>query len=107
MWSNLEKLATRPDKQYDKAKFVREFTMFPYITWLYPREWFDSAGWVRFEDTVVPIPVGAREYLKKRYGDYMALPPEKDRHPEHRILFLDLNTPYREYRGIKYYVNQK
>jgi hypothetical protein len=35
----------------------------------------------------------------------MKLPPEKDRHPEHRIVFMDLNTPYKEYRGTKYFVN--
>ena len=104
MWHFLESIATIPDKKYEEAKFVREFTMFPYITWLYPKRWFDKAEWVKFEDTEVPIPIGAREYLKKRYGDYMKMPPEKDRHPEHRIVFMDLDTPYKEYRGIKYFI---
>lgn len=103
MWHSMERLASKSDKKYDRAKYVREFTMFPFITWLYPREWFDKAEWIKFEDTEVPIPIGAREYLKKRYGRYMELPPEKDRHPEHRIVFMDLNTPYKEYRGRKYY----
>lgn len=103
MWHSLEKLATKTDKKYEKSQFVREFTMFPFITWLYPREWFDKAEWVKFEDTEIPIPIGAKEYLKKRYGDYMKMPPEKERHPEHRIVFMDLNTPYKEYRGKKYY----
>ena len=107
MWHFLEKWATKADKKYEKAKYVREFTMFPFITWLYPREWFDKAEWVRFEDTEVPIPIGAKEYLTKRYGDYMKMPPEKDRHPEHRIVFLDLNTPYKEYRGKKYFTKGK
>lgn len=106
MWSNLEKLAAKWDRNYNNAEYVREFTMFPYITWLYPRKWFDSAEWVKFEDTEVPIPIGAKEYLSKRYGDYMSMPPEKDRHPEHRIVFMDLNTPYKYYRGKKYFVNQ-
>ncbi len=104
MWHGLEKLATKWDKKYDRAEFVREFTMFPFITWLYPRKWFDSAEWVPFEDTEVPIPIGAKEYLTKRYGDYMSFPLEKDRHPEHRIVFLDLDTPYVEYRGKQYFV---
>ena len=106
MWHSLEKLATKADGKYEEAEYVREFTMFPFITWQYPRKWFDSAEWVKFEDTEVPIPVGAKEYLAKRYGDYMKLPPEKDRHPEHRIVFMDLNTPYKEYRGKKYYVKR-
>lgn len=107
MWHGLEKLATKADKKYEEAEYVREFTMFPFITWLYPKKWFDSAEWVIFEDTEVPIPVGAKEYLTKRYGDYMKLPKEKDRHPEHRIVFMDLDTPYKYYRGKKYFVNNK
>ena len=37
MWHGMEKLATKTDKTYEKAEYVREFTMFPFITWLYPR----------------------------------------------------------------------
>lgn len=107
MWNVLEKLATIPDKKYERAKYVREFSMFPFITWRYPKKWFDKADWVEFEDTIVPIPIGAKEYLKKRYGDYMKLPEKKDRHPEHRIIFMDLETPYRKYRGVKYYTDEK
>ncbi len=106
MWHGMEELATRTDRKYEEAEYVREFTMFPFITWLYPRKWYDSAEWIKFEDTEVPIPIGAKEYLKKRYGNYMQLPPEKDRRPKHRIVFLDLDTPYKEYRGKKYYVNR-
>lgn len=104
MWHGLENMATKWNRKYDKAEYVREFTMFPFITWLYPRKWFDSAEWVKFEDTEVPIPIGAKDYLTKRYGNFMELPKEKDRHPEHRIVFMDLNTPYKEYRGKKYFI---
>ena len=107
IWHNLEELASKSDKDYSKSEYVREFTMFPFITWLYPRKWFDKAEWVKCEDTEVPIPIGAKEYLTKRYGNYMEWPPEKDRHPEHRIVFMDLDTPYKEYRGIKYFVNKQ
>ena len=103
LWSNLLKLASLPDRHYDKAKYVKEFSMFPFITWKYPAEWFAKAKRVPFESTEIPVPVGCEEYLKKRYGDYMKLPPEKDRHPEHRIAFMDLDTPYINYRGIKYF----
>jgi lipopolysaccharide cholinephosphotransferase len=106
LWSTFEKLATIPDKHYEKAKYVKEFSMFPFITWLYPKTWFDDSVFVPFEDTELPLPVGYKEYLTKRYGDYMTPPPEKDRHPEHKIVFMDLDTSYREYRGIKYFVNK-
>lgn len=107
IWSTLEKLASLPDKTYEKQKYAREFSMFPYITWIFQKEWFDEIVWVPFEHTMMPIPVGAKEYLAKRYGNYMELPPEKDRHPEHKIVFMDLDTPYKEYRGIKYYTKGK
>lgn len=107
MWSFLEKIACIPNKKYDSAKYLKELSMFPYIIWVFKKEWFDDVKWVPFEDTELPIPVGAEEYLKIRYGNYMEPPPEKDRHPEHRIVFMDLNTPYKEYRGKKYFVNQK
>ncbi|MDE5763717.1 MAG: LicD family protein [Ruminococcus sp.] len=103
IWSLCEKLATLPDKHYEEAKYVKELSMFPFITWLYPREWFDKAVWVPFEDTKLPLPQGYKQYLKKRYGDYMTPPPEKDRHPEHRIVFMDLHTPYIQYRVKKYF----
>jgi len=102
IWSTLEKLATLPDRKYEEAKYVKEFSMFPFITWLYPKEWFDKAVWVPFEYTELPLPAGCREYLSKRYGNYMELPPEENRHPEHRIVFMDLENSYKKYRGIQY-----
>lgn len=106
IWSTLEKIATIPDKNYEKAKYVKEFSMFPYITWNFPKEWFDHAIEVPFENTIMPIPVGAKEYLTKRYGNFMELPPEKDRLPEHKIVFMDLETPYIKYKGKKYNIKR-
>ena len=106
IWNTLERLASIPDKTYEKQIYAREFSMFPYITWIFEKNWFDKVEYVPYEHTKMPIPVGAHQYLTKRYGNYMELPPEEDRHPEHRIIFMDLNTPYKEYRGKKYYVNQ-
>ena len=107
MWATMERWATKSNRQYQESEFVREFTMFPFIKWMYPRKWFDDTLWVPFENTQMPIPIGAHEYLTKRYGNYMELPPEKDRHPEHRIVFMDLDTPYIKYRGEKYYTKKK
>ena len=107
IWSTLEKWASIPDKTYDKQIYAREFSMFPYITWIFEKKWFDEVEMVPYEHTKMPIPVGAHEYLTKRYGNYMELPPEEDRHPEHRIVFMDLDTPYKQYRGTKYFVKGK
>lgn len=106
LWSTMEKWATHTNKKYEKAKYVREFTMFPFIKWLYPKEWFDEMIWVPFEDTEMPIPKGCKEYLTKRYGDYMQLPPVENRRPEHHLIFMDLKRSYKEYRGKYYYIKR-
>ena len=103
LWSTMESLATRANKNYEQARYVREFTMFPYIKWLYHREWFDEMRWVPFENTQLPVPKGCEAYLTQRYGNYMELPPEKDRHPEHHLIYMNLNESYKKYRGIHYY----
>ncbi len=103
MYRFFARIAKAPNKYYDSAEYVKELNMFPKLK--FRREWFDDVKWVRFEDTELPIPIGAKKYLKARYGNYMELPPEEKRHPEHRIVFLDLNTPYKKYRGKKYFVN--
>ena len=103
MWRFFESIVMAPNKNYDSAEYLKELGLFPKLK--FRKEWFDNIKWVPFEDTELPIPVGAEDYLKTRYGNYMELPPLKDRHPEHRIVFLDLDTPYKKYRGIKYFIN--
>ena len=102
-WNTLERWSTRYDKDYDTAAYVKELGMFPYMNWRYPREWFEEMLWVPFEDTEMPVPKGCREYLTRRYGNYMELPPEEDRHPEHHLIFMDLENSYLKYRGIHYF----
>lgn len=38
---------------------------------------------IEFEGLKFKAPLRYHEYLTKRYGDYMQLPPEEDRHPYH------------------------
>jgi len=45
----------------------------------YPITWFCEAKRVPFEDTELPIAIGAHEYLQQLYGDYLQLPPEEKR----------------------------
>ena len=54
----------------------------------------------------MPIPVGYDSYLRTVLGDYMELPPEEDRVAPHDCLFVDLDKPYTEYKGI-YYMTEK
>ncbi|MCQ2609693.1 MAG: LicD family protein, partial [Lachnospiraceae bacterium] len=43
--------------------------------------------YTEFEDTLLPINKNYDETLSILYGDYMTLPDEKDRHPEHIDIF--------------------
>lgn len=70
----------------------------------YPKEAFAKEVFVPFEDTQLPIPVGYDDYLKVAFGDYMTMPPEDKQVASHDVLFMDLNRPYTEYKGIKYNV---
>lgn len=65
--------------------------------------WFDQAIDQSFEDTTMPIAVGADKYLKFIFGDYMQLPSPEDRKAKHHTAFIDTENPYQNYRG-KYYL---
>lgn len=66
-----------------------------------PAKWFNTKE-VPFEDTVIRIPVGYDSYLKILYGDYMQLPPEKDRIVKHHTVKIDIDHPYTDYKGVYY-----
>lgn len=58
---------------------------------VYEPEWFSQTLELPFEDITIPVPVGYKEYLTHRYGDYLQLPPEEKRVPHHNLFFVDLN----------------
>ena len=50
---------------------------------MYPRELFAETVRLDFEGRQFAAPAGWDQVLTIYYGDYMALPPEEDRHPQH------------------------
>lgn len=74
---------------------------------LFPKEWFLEPGKAMFEGYEMPVPANTDEYLKISYGDYMKLPPVEERVLRHDTVFIDLETSYKKYRGIKYYVQKE
>lgn len=71
----------------------------------FPKEWFSPRP-CPFEDIQAIIPLGAEEYCTAMYGDYSILPDEKHRTARHNTAFIDLNTPYIEYKGTHYCMKQ-
>ena len=59
---------------------------------------YGKPKYVKFEDTLLPVPEKTEEYLTKIYGDYMKLPSkEQIKAKEHTPYFLDFNLPYKDY----------
>lgn len=106
---NKYRVAKFAEKQMTKYNnedldYVTELCAGPkYMSNDYPKEVFSDQLYVDFEDTKLPIPIGYDTYLKMAFGNYMELPPEKDRINHHEYEFIDLDTPYIKYRGDKYY----
>lgn len=84
--------------KFDDSELVRYAGMKPWH-----RHCMDKIIEVEFEGEKMPIPAGYDEFLKTWYGDYMKLPPVESRYPKSgNIVFYDLNTSYKEYKGIHY-----
>lgn len=58
----------------------------------YARAWFGEGVPHVFEDTAFKIPADAHSVLEKRYGDYMALPPENERVPHHDYVRISFDA---------------
>ena len=78
----LEKLANKID--YKNSEYIG------CVVWLsggekdiFLRKWFDETILIPFENYSFRIPLNYDEILKHIYGDYMKLPPEKDRIGHH------------------------
>jgi len=104
LWTYAESRMT--STPYGSTPWVRYLYSGPmYMKKIFPLSAFSSTTMVDFEGRLVPAPSGYDEYLTIFYGDYMTPPPPEARHPHHDIVFLDLDTPYENYRGIEYCVN--
>ena len=73
----------------------------------FPREWYDSVVWFDFEGEKMPLPAGYHEYLTMIFGDYMKRPPAPERVAKHELLFVDMDHPYTDYKGIYYFPDKQ
>ena len=68
---------------------------------LFDEDFFSSPVDVPFEDTVLYGSKKIKEYLEYRYGDYMKLPPEKQRLASVHAYIYDTEKDYTEYFNEK------
>lgn len=100
IWKKHEQKMTRDD--FDACDMVKEtVTSFRALFFKYPRSYFETRT-VAFEDIEVRVPVGADAYLRRIFGNYMALPPEHKRRGKHNVVFLSVDEPYAKFKGIHF-----
>ena len=102
IWRFCEKRMSRFDM--NKCEFTTELCAGPhYMKKEYPTSCFTSARFEKFEDEIMPIPVGYDEYLKIAFGDYMKMPPKEKQKAHHECSFMDMENGYKKYRGVYYF----
>ena len=72
-----------------------DITLFTAIS--YPKEWFGEPKKIEFEGRFFNGASEPEKYMKKRYGDYMKLPPIEDQIVHHTYIKLDPYKSYKEY----------
>jgi len=75
----------------------------------YPAGVFDHPVPLQFEQDFFSVPCGYDDFLKRKYGDYMKLPPPEKRGVklEDSVAKIDLEKSYLEYKGVVYCVAGK
>lgn len=74
--------------EYEKSRFVawcRTECFDSYLNRALPKTYLGSPKMLPFEDVSIPVPEDFDKYLTLLYSDYMAFPPEEERHPKHEI----------------------
>lgn len=102
----VSKFAEKQMTKYNKKSctHITELcSRYQYMVNEYPKEIFEGAVYKEFEGISVPLPQGYDEYLKMAFGNYLELPPENEQIPKHDAVFIDLENPYKNYKG-KYYL---
>lgn len=64
---------------------------------LFDKSFFEKLVDIPFEDTVLMGSEKIKDYLEYRYGNYMKLPPEKDRKAAVHAWIYDTEKDYKEY----------
>ena len=104
IWIKAEK--EKAKYSWDKCHYVKElWGKTSFIN--FPREWYDSVVWFDFEGHKMPLIAGYHQYLTMIFGDYMKRPPESERVARHQLLFVDMDHPYTDYKGIYYFPDKE
>lgn len=104
IWKAMEKYFTKYGTK--NRKYLGEFiTGVRNINLVFSGEWFQKPKELDFEGMKVMAPTEPEKYLDVRYPGYMEYPPEKEQIPKFTPAFIDIHTPYKQYKGKQYCVH--
>lgn len=106
LWKYAEKQMSR--YPISECKYITELCAGAYMKNRYPKEWFEKAVYLPFENYEMPVPQGYDGYLTAAYGDYRKIPGKEDQitHMD-EVAFMDLDHSYEKYRGIYFCTGKK
>ena len=55
----------------------------------------------------MPLAAGYHQYLTLIFGDYMQRPPINEQTPKHELIFVDMDHPYTDYKGVYYFTDKE
>lgn len=100
IWIRAEK--EKAKYSWEKCHYVKELwgkTSF----YTFPKEWFDNVVYFDFEGYQMPLMAGYDQYLTIIFGEYMKRPSAPERVAKHELVYVDMDHPYTDYKGIHYF----
>lgn len=95
----IKKLVDKIKKYNGKSNTVAEMLYLGGNKIYFDKDMFSSFIDVEFEDARFMITAKYDYYLRKRYQrDYTVLPPKEKRLSWHNCIYLDVNTPFKDYK---------
>ena len=92
--SKMRRLQTECD--YDESELVVDHD--DGLGGVMPRDVVGSPTPIEFEDCTVMGVEKPDAYLRRKYGDYMVIPPHGGQR-QHNFHYMDLDKPYKDYKG--------
>ena len=101
IWMHAEKKMTKYDfySNHDISELIGQIIG---MKAKHPVEDFIQTVDVEFEGHLMPIMKGYDAYLTSVFGNYMELPPKEHRFPKTNLVYMNLYTSYKEFKGIYY-----
>lgn len=106
IWKFAEKQMTKYNDS--DSPYITELCVGPkYMGNIYHKEDFTAAKFFKFEDTLMPLPIGYDRYLRKAFGNYMERPDKENQKTIHDSIYIDPDTSYTEYKHIHYLTKEE